>query len=92
MVMISDRPVEVSDRAVPGHWEGDLIIGAHGASAVGTLLERTNRFLLLLHLPNGHSAKEVEAAMRKAIKTLGVTDKDHNLGQSECGGRLFHVW
>ncbi len=70
MVNISQRPPEVEDRAVPGHWEGDLIIGARGASAVGTLVERSTRFLLLLHLPNGHSAPEVERAMRKAIRTL----------------------
>jgi IS30 family transposase len=70
MINISERPPEVEDRAVPGHWEGDLIIGARGASAVGTLVERTTRFLLLLNLPNGHSAPEVEHAMRKAIKTL----------------------
>ncbi len=53
-----------------GTYEGDLIIGARGASATGTLLERTTRFVLLLHLPGGHSAKEVEAAMRKEIRTL----------------------
>ena len=70
MVNIAERPAEVEDRAVPGHWEGDLILGAGGRSAVGTLVERHTRLVLLLHLENGRGAEEVDAAMRKAIATL----------------------
>ena len=69
MVMISERPAEADDRAVPGHWEGDLIIGKDSRSAVGTLVERTTRYVLLLHLPDG-DARRVEQAMRQAITTL----------------------
>jgi len=70
MVSISERPAEVEDRAVPGHWEGDLLLGKQGKSAMGTLVERKTRFLMLLHLPHGHSAAEVEEAMLGATRRL----------------------
>jgi IS30 family transposase len=72
MVMISERPAEAEDRAVPGHWEGDLILGEGGRSAVGTLVERTTRMLLLLHLRGERSAEVVEKAMRKTVMELPV--------------------
>ncbi len=70
MIMLSDRPAEAEDRAVPGHWEGDLILGEGNRSAVGTLVERTSRFLLLLNLHGERSAEAVDAAMRQTISTL----------------------
>ena len=68
--MPAQRPAEVEDRAVPGHWEGDLIIGKDNHSAVGTLVERSTRFVLLLHLPKGRDAQQVDQAMRHAIAKL----------------------
>ena len=68
--MITCRPTEAQDRAVPGHWEGDLNIGKGGRSAVGTLGEPSARFVVLLHLPEGREADKVSDAMAAAITRL----------------------
>jgi transposase, IS30 family len=70
MINISQRPAEAADRAVPGHWEGDLIIGKNGKTAIGTLVERASRFVILLHLPGDHRAETLRDAMVPAITAL----------------------
>jgi transposase, IS30 family len=70
MVSISERPPEVEDRAVPGHWEGDLIVGKESQSAIGTLVERQTGFVMLLHLPEDHGAVAVQQAMINKMSQL----------------------
>jgi IS30 family transposase len=70
MIMISDRPAEVEDRALAGNWEGDLIMGEGNRSAIATLVERSTRYTVLVHLPEGHTAEEVRDGLIKAVSTL----------------------
>jgi len=70
MVNVSDRPAEANDRAVPGHWEGDLIIGQRNLTAIGTLVERSTGYTMLLHLPEGYKPEQVRDVLAEKIKTL----------------------
>ena len=90
MINIVDRPAEADDRAIPGHWEGDLIIGKKNLSAIGTLVERTSGYAMLVHLPDGYKPEQVRDALAAKIQTLPVAlrrsltwDQGPEMGQWE---------
>jgi IS30 family transposase len=70
MINITERPAEAQDRAVPGHWEGDLIIGKRNLTAIGTLVERTSGYTMLVHLPDGYKPEQVRDALAAKIQTI----------------------
>jgi transposase, IS30 family len=70
MISIADRPAEAEDRAIPGHWEGDLILGAGGRSAIGTVVERASRYVTLVHLPSDRTAEAVRDGLIQSLANL----------------------
>lgn len=92
MISIEERPAEVADRSVPGHWEGDLIMGSRNASALGTLVERVSRTVLLVPLEEGKTAPEVREAFGEEITTLPAALRrslTYDQGKEMSEHRLF---
>ncbi|PXW23493.1 UNVERIFIED_CONTAM: hypothetical protein DES50_1441 [Williamsia faeni] len=87
-LLIANRPPELKDRAVPGDWEGDCILGKDGISQIGTLVDRMTRYVVLLHLPNGRTGVETRDAMAAAISHLPAELKR----SITWGPRIGNAW
>lgn len=91
MLSIDERPTEVADRTVPGHWEGDTILGLHRQSALGTLVERTTRYVMLVYLPT-KDASSVRRAFAREVRTLPHAMRKtltYDQGKEMCEHRQF---
>lgn len=94
MLSIEERPKEVADRSVPGHWEGDMIIGLHRKTALGTLVERTTRYTMLVPLGKKKDAVSVRKAYARSFKTIPVELKKtltYDQGKEMLGHKRFTV-
>lgn len=92
MLSIDERPIEVADRIIPGHWEGDLIIGKHKQSAIGTLVERVTRYTIIVPLRRGKDAESVRKAYARALRTIPQELKKtltYDQGKEMSGHKLF---